>query len=448
MRKSLSFFVILILCYNLFSDDILSTVSFDTWALLSNGKAVYMDYHYVTSTVFWAEVISYDLNTKTKKVEVPSGTGAAYPYYIEYGYSKNNLAWIPFDIGGSGGGGGGSGGYVGGRTTYLYYKNISSGTSKQLITSNAWKQMVWVGGDIVTWVDYRNWDSLTIDSLNSEIYLYNLTTNQEKRVTTDHSYQEKPVTDGTNLAYIDYSSNYGKLFLYNISSGSTVEVSPYMAGKDNPRVYGNIIVWEDYRNATSDKKNADIFMYDISTQTTKPICTAPKYQGNPYVYGKWIVWEDYRNSTPSDSLNSDIYAYDITTNSEFPVVTGPSYQGHPTLLSDTVCWIDYSGGSMKLMMKKIEITNVIHKETLSYLKNLPVAFENNQFTIGDVFNSRILEVKLIDIKGRCIVNKKQPDIFGNKYRIIFNSTLKNGTYFVKVCFDNGEQITKTIIKAN
>jgi beta propeller repeat protein len=423
-------------------DEVLTTVSFDTWGLMSAGKAAYLDYHYATTTLFWAEVTLIDLKTKAKTVAVPSGTGAAYPYYIDYGYFGNNLAWIPFDVGG----GGGPGGYGGGRTAYLYYKNLSTGASKQLITSTAWKHMVWVGGDIVAWVDYRNWDSTTVDSVNSEIYLYNLATSQERRVTSDHAYQEKPFTDGQRIVWIDYSAAYGKLFQYTISSSATAEVAPYAAGKNNPRIYGNAIVWEDYRNAGTDKKNVDIYMCDVSTGTARPVCTAARFQGNPFVSGDRIVWEDYRNATASDSTNSDIYGYSISAGTETVLVSGAGYQGHPTLLGDTLCWIDYSSGTMKLMTKVIAATGTVVDTRKPGRQSMRVSGSGNgHLFIYNAVPAQKLEVSVMDMNGRSIAGTNVLTSISGEAEIVPDAGWTNGMYVVAVHSQTGGTITRTCL---
>ena len=68
----------------------------------------------------------------------------------------------------------------------------------------------WIYEDLVVWQDTRNG--------NDDIYLYNITSGEERRITTDPSNQR------------------------------------------NPRIWGDRIVWEDYRNG-----NPEIYMYTIST---------------------------------------------------------------------------------------------------------------------------------------------------------------------------------------
>nr|MCU0608474.1 hypothetical protein [Chitinispirillaceae bacterium] len=310
------------------------------------------------------------------------------------------------------------------------------------IPGTEWKTMVWVGGDIVTWVDYRNYDSATVDSLNSEIYLYNLATSQEKRVTTDHKYQEKPVTDGQRVAWVDYSAGYGKVFVHTISSGSTAEKGAFAAGKNTPRIDGNTLVWEDYRNAVSNKKNIDIYLCNLATDAVKPICVAANFQGRPFVSGDLVVWEDYRNATAADSMNSDIYGYRISSGTEFALVSGAGYQGHPTLRGDTLCWIEYSGTTIKLMTKVIVSTGsrTGHDNPNRSPITISRSADNRLFVAG-ALPAQKLNVSIMDMSGRCIIRKNLRTSYNGSAEIAGNAG--NGIYVVTVRPDNGAAITET-----
>ena len=356
--------IVLALCLPLRAAETITTVSIDTWGVMSQGKMACLDYHYATTTIFWAEIALVTLSGKTRTVAIP--TDNTLPYYISYGFDNNHLVYIPYLSTGSGGGGGGGGtSGSGGRTCYIYDKNISTGVIRQISISDKWKETVWLKGNLAVWADYRYWDSTTVDSVNSEIYMYDLAANQERRITSDHAWQGEPFTDGSRLVWIDYAQAYGRLFMYDVAASTTVEIAAYSAAKDDPRIDGNSVVWVDYRNATLNPHNSDIYLYNRSTSTTTVVCNATGYQGNPFVSGNWIVWEDFRNATGTDSLNADIYGYRIDTGISVPLVVAAGYQGHPTINNDTLCWFDMAGTSMTLKMANISTTTgVINPHTI------------------------------------------------------------------------------------
>lgn len=78
----------------------------------------------------------------------------------------------------------------------------------------------------------------------------------------------------------------------------------------NPKISGNKVVWQDYRN-----DNTDIYLYDLETGVERPICTNLSGQYIPEILGNMIVWVDDRHDEFSTG-NDDIYLYDLETSTE------------------------------------------------------------------------------------------------------------------------------------
>lgn len=61
----------------------------------------------------------------------------------------------------------------------------------------------------------------------------------------------------------------------------------------SPAIYGDKIVWQDYRNDNDSRfRNWDIYMYDLSTQKETQITTNKTAQCCASIYGNRIAWED------------------------------------------------------------------------------------------------------------------------------------------------------------
>ena len=96
--------------------------------------------------------------------------------------------------------------------------------------------------------------------------------------------------------------------LTSAQSGGGIPIINNLNHQFEPVIYGNYIVWTDYRNDNGSGLNSDIFIYDLSTHQEYAICTDTWRQVRPDIYGTWVAWEDNRNG----QNNWDIYAYDLT----------------------------------------------------------------------------------------------------------------------------------------
>lgn len=102
-----------------------------------------------------------------------------------------------------------------------------------------------------------------------------------------------------------------------------------------PAIYGDVIVWEDYRDYAS--SSTDIYAYVLSTDAEIPICTAPTEQWSPSIWGDVIVWQDSRNAVKGQ-IHYDIYSYDLNLGAESPVYQNAREKWLPRIYESTVVW--------------------------------------------------------------------------------------------------------------
>jgi beta propeller repeat protein len=96
--------------------------------------------------------------------------------------------------------------------------------------------------------------------------------------------------------------------MYDLSTSKKTQITTNKSSQYSPAIYGNKIVWKDYRN-----ENIDIYMYNLSTQKETQITTSGGVT-EPDIYGDRIVYRKYsRQRLPFDDVFfSDIYMYDLT----------------------------------------------------------------------------------------------------------------------------------------
>jgi beta propeller repeat protein len=114
----------------------------------------------------------------------------------------------------------------------------------------------------------------------------------------------------------------------------------------NPSVYGDLVVWQDRRNG-----NDDIFLANVVTNETLQVTTDPKDQRNPWIWGDRIVWEDWRNG------DTDVYLYTISTGKEERLTTDAASPKGPRIWGDRVVWEDSRNGNADVYLYPLEASS-------------------------------------------------------------------------------------------
>ena len=217
-----------------------------------------------------------------------------------------------------------------GRDIYMY--NLSTSKEKRITVSGSAENLAIYGNRIV-WEDDRNVDY--------DIYMYDLPTSTETQITTDGSDQGSPAIYGNRIVWTDDRNGNSDIYMYDLSTSTETQITTDGSDQYSPAIYGNRIVWMDGRN-----ENYDIYIYDLSTSTETQITTDGSDQYSPAIYGNRIVWMDDRNG------NFDIYVYDLTTR-EQSHTTNNLTQWAPDIYGDRIVWEDYRNGNRDIYMGTI-----------------------------------------------------------------------------------------------
>lgn len=197
---------------------------------------------------------------------------------------------------------------------YMYDLSTHKGTQ---ITTSGHARNPDIYGDIIVWEDNGR-NGTAIDKNNniiskSDIYMYDLSTKNETRITTS-GFALNPTIYSDRIVWhdsrnSDFIRGIGDVYMYNLSTEkeSWISYSGQSSLGSSPAIYGDRIVWQDRRNG-----NSDIYMYDLLTQKETQITTSG-YAMDPDIYGNIIVDKDNRAGSPSgDGYLCDIYMYDLT----------------------------------------------------------------------------------------------------------------------------------------
>ncbi|MBC7327385.1 hypothetical protein H5T87_04640 [bacterium] len=132
------------------------------------------------------------------------------------------------------------------------------------------------------------------------------------------------------------SQRKGILFLFSLlflclslKAGKEIPICTNGADQGHPAIWGDKIVWMDYRNGSW-----DIYAYDLSEGKEIPICTRPGDQSDPAIFQDRIVYVEIQSG------NSDIYMYDLTKKEEIRITnTTDASELYPAIYADKVVWV-------------------------------------------------------------------------------------------------------------
>jgi beta propeller repeat protein len=132
------------------------------------------------------------------------------------------------------------------------------------------------------WSDNRNG--------SSEIYLYDLSTDLEMKISFDGFAQYESTIFNDKIVWHDFRNLNHDIFIYNITNGKELQITSNNSNQLNSAIYNNIIIWEDERNG-----NKDIYTFELITCRETPLGTNLANQEYLGIFEDKVVWMDNRN---------------------------------------------------------------------------------------------------------------------------------------------------------
>lgn len=224
-------------------------------------------------------------------------------------------------------------------------------------------------GSSMVWASYLN--------KNWEIFYENISTGQQKQITTDTFNQVNPSVQGNKIAWQDDRDGKEEIYLYDLTSKSQEKISSMVGDNAEPLIRGNYVVWvnekDGYRN---------IALYDLKTKVQKLLTNKILAYGVDFD-GEYVVWEDSRSGS------FDIYMYDLVGGKEQRVTYYSGDETNPKISNGQIVYsLEYEG------------TAHIHQYDIA-------AGEESKLTAGDKDNEILTfsDGQLIMTKGNEVILK-------------------------------------------
>jgi hypothetical protein len=192
-------------------------------------------------------------------------------------------------------------------------------------TAEGYSQLA-ISGSLVVWTDMRHADPGALShasndsKYNNEIYLYDLATGQERRLTASAENDHSPDIDGNHVVWlrqIDY--NKSDVFIYDLGSGQETQISTTGYACSSPSVYRDQVAWADASISNGNVNNdvvingvlpgADIVLMNL--KIGKDVILSPILPGDvwisPIIHGSHVIYQLSRQ------MGIEVFVQDLET---------------------------------------------------------------------------------------------------------------------------------------
>ncbi|WP_366144135.1 PKD domain-containing protein [Methanoregula sp.] len=304
---------------------------------------------------------------------------------------------------------------------------ITSAGTVTLITTNTTESNQWnpaIYDNWIVWTDNR--DNTAFTSYQ-DIYAYNITTGEEKRITNPGSYADHPSISGTLVAFDNSRSGNTDIYLVDLESGSRWRITENDALQEFPSISGNRIVWQDKRQGS----------YDIYLNGTSPGLetiltpdTATTNQNFPIISGEKVVWQDERNS-------NSIYMINMSSGSSYlisPDGVTFDFTGFPEITFDNgiVAWRDpfkkiVTNDTRQLPMSQSEVSLDSTTQKYPSISGNKIIWIDDRESLDDIYFNEIpgsSDERITTFDDAVELLHGSPKIFNN--RIVWTDNRNSG----------------------
>ncbi len=209
----------------------------------------------------------------------------------------------------------------------IYLYNLSTGQEIRLTSTpfNEFEPDIW-GNSVV-------WQVQAYDDNSSEIHLLDLSIGQDRCITDDSVNQAKPRIWEGWIVWQDgeeWDTKWG-VSLYNCTNNTTISLGTSLAR--SPSIWDDRVVWID----SEDRVDWDLSLYNITTGKQGQITADPSIYYRPSIWGEKIVWQGEENGI------SRIFLYNITTGVGVPITDEELMRKNPALSGDLLVYVTQNG---------------------------------------------------------------------------------------------------------
>jgi Tol biopolymer transport system component len=243
----------------------------------------------------------------------------------------------------------------------VYLTDLSTGEITQISQDGVQKVWAALSGDIVTWISSEGQIELPAEEITSDsadnhlfvnhIYVYDLNTGEQRRITGEDAPRTQLAVDGQRLVWADKRNELGAfyadydIYAYDLETDVETPVAVAPGEQQFPRIDGDLLIWLDNRanpdaggdmagcsNCPENRK--DIYLYDFETGTSRPLVEDQWLKMTPTIRGGRVTWIGFPGQK-----EGDVFVMELETGEIKQVTHTPDPESNPQLDGDRLLWV-------------------------------------------------------------------------------------------------------------
>ncbi len=243
----------------------------------------------------------------------------------------------------------------------VYLTDLFTGEITQISQDGVQKVWAALSGDTVAWISSEGQIELPAEEITSEsadnhlfinhIYVYDLNTGEQRRITSEDAPRTQLAIDGQRLVWADKRNEMGAfyadydIYAYDLETELEIPVAVASGEQQFPRIDGDLLIWLDNRanpdpdsslsgcsNCPENRK--DIYLYDFETGTSRPLVEDQWLKMTPAIGGGRVTWIGFPGQK-----EGDVFVMELETGEIKQVTQTPDPESNPQLDGDWLLWV-------------------------------------------------------------------------------------------------------------
>lgn len=228
---------------------------------------------------------------------------------------------------------------------------------------------------------------------------------EDEGIITSSYSQQGIEADENYIVYKDNTLGNWDVYVYDLNSGISTQISSSEEADINPDVNSDYVVWQSLINEVW-----QVYIYDFSTGVSQALSESSSHQVSPIISSEWIVWSDFRNG------NWDIYGY--ADGSEYELLSGEGDQTQTRIYENYLVYVSDSNGNNDVYLYDFatglstQISSSSADDVAPDIDGKYVVWQNNEAGNWDIYAYE-LETGEISIVSEISANEYLPRISEN-----------------------------------